>query len=368
MNCKGCGQKIQFEDKNKPGYAPKKEDNTNLLVCQRCFKIKNYGNNISYEQGSEQKHYQIVKKLIQDETGLIVYLIDIFNFEISLLLDIEKISKFKKIYFVINKKDIMPKSLNDDKVVNWTKKKFKKMYANKIIDIDYICARDLKDVAYVKNKIEKYRLQDNVFVIGSANVGKSTFINSLLKIEKNKEQQITTSSFPGTTIEKIKIPLKNNKYIVDTPGIIYKNSFWNAVGDSTIKAILPKSEVKQIVYQLNSSQSIIIGGLAIFNYIKGSKKGFNLFFSNEITFLRCKFENKEKTFESSITKKQVFPIENKDQKFRDLTTKKIILKEDKKVDIVIAGLGWFSFKGEKNDIISIDLPANIDIFIRGGMI
>ena len=41
--CSGCGIELQFEDKNKEGYVPEEKFITqDNLLCQRCFKIKNY--------------------------------------------------------------------------------------------------------------------------------------------------------------------------------------------------------------------------------------------------------------------------------------------------------------------------------------
>ena len=42
--CIGCGVELQFEDKTKEGYVPEEKFVTEEnLLCQRCFKIKNYG-------------------------------------------------------------------------------------------------------------------------------------------------------------------------------------------------------------------------------------------------------------------------------------------------------------------------------------
>ena len=44
--CTGCGMELQFEDEKKEGYVP--EEKFILegdLLCQRYFKIKNYGKN-----------------------------------------------------------------------------------------------------------------------------------------------------------------------------------------------------------------------------------------------------------------------------------------------------------------------------------
>ena len=44
--CTGCGMELQFEDEKKEGYVPEEKFiMEGELLCQRCFKIKNYGKN-----------------------------------------------------------------------------------------------------------------------------------------------------------------------------------------------------------------------------------------------------------------------------------------------------------------------------------
>ena len=46
--CLGCGIELQCEDKNKEGFVPEEKLLTQEnLLCQRCYKIKNYGQNLA---------------------------------------------------------------------------------------------------------------------------------------------------------------------------------------------------------------------------------------------------------------------------------------------------------------------------------
>lgn len=40
--CIGCGVTIQTEDKQGLGYAPKASLTKENVICQRCFRLKNY--------------------------------------------------------------------------------------------------------------------------------------------------------------------------------------------------------------------------------------------------------------------------------------------------------------------------------------
>ena len=72
-------------------------------------------------------------------------------------------------------------------------------------------------------KIEQYRKGRDVYVVGVTNVGKSTLINAIIQEITGDKDIITTSRFPGTTLDKIEIPLDDGSYIYDTPGIIHRH-------------------------------------------------------------------------------------------------------------------------------------------------
>ena len=60
--------------------------------------------------------------------------------------------------------------------------------------------------------IEEYREGKDVYIVGCTNVGKSTFINRIIKEVTGEGDVITTSHFPGTTLDMIEIPLMMEKH------------------------------------------------------------------------------------------------------------------------------------------------------------
>ncbi len=50
-------------------------------------------------------------------------------------------------------------------------------------------------------------------MVGCTNVGKSTFINRIIKEVTGEGDVITTSHFPGTTLDIIEIPLDDGKCV-----------------------------------------------------------------------------------------------------------------------------------------------------------
>src|SRR5699024_8159799 len=120
--------------------------------------------------------------------------------------------------------------------------------------------------------IEYHRDGKDVYIVGTTNVGKSTFINTLIKESTGFKDVITTSYFPGTTLGFIKIPLDDQSYFIDTPGIVNKQQIAHFLSPEDLKVITPRKEIKSRVYQLNNQQTLYIGGLARLDFIKGERQ------------------------------------------------------------------------------------------------
>src|SRR5690606_2806779 len=145
----------------------------------------------------------------------------------------------------------------------------------------------------VVEAIDKQRQGRDVYVVGTANVGKSTLINRLLKEFGDGEESITTSPYPGTTLDTIHIPLDDGKEIVDMPGILRRDRMSEWVDPKELKTIIPDQEIKPKVYQLNEGQTLFVGGLARMDYIEGKRQAFVCSVANSLYIHRTKFEKAE---------------------------------------------------------------------------
>lgn len=367
LYCYGCGQILQCEDETKTGYVPDKilETKENIL-CQRCFKLQHYNTN-SEVQLVEEDYITILKNIARED-ALLVYVIDVFNFESSLIKNLNQYLANNKILVLANKRDLIPSSVKDEKLLDWIRAKLADNHINNVIDIIMSSGQTNYNVDLILNKIDTLREGKDVYLIGNANVGKSTFINSLLKNYSNETDKfITTSSFPGTTLNVIRIPLDRKSYIYDTPGIIQKDSMLYAVEPRILKYLLPRKEIKPLTYQLKSGQSLFIGGLATFDFVSGNETGFTCYFSTFVKVHRTKLEKKEASFNSIVSSKSIQPNSNRITSFNDLTLKKIELEKPGKVDIVISGYGWISFE-YSNQIIEVYVPKNCNVYVREALI
>lgn len=367
--CIGCGAEIQSENQNKQGYLPKsvveKSIEENNLVCKRCFRLKNYNEVSDVELGAED-FYKLIKTLSKKD-GLIVKVVDIFDFSGSWIEDvIDIVGNNKDIVLVANKLDLLPKSVKQNKIKQWL---FKMLKAKgiKVKDILLISAIKNHGIEEAAARIDELRNGKDVYIIGATNVGKSTFINKLIELTTGDKNVITTSHFPGTTLGMIEIPLDRATSIYDTPGIILDYDIAHYLDAKSLKLVMPKKEIKARVFQLNAEQSLFFGGMARVDFIKGERQSFTLYASNLVDIHRTKLSNADALFEKHLGTLLKPPFEDNISIFKKQVKKNFKI-EDRKIDIVISGLGWITVNSDSGCEIDIYVPEEIEVFVRESII
>ena len=135
--CVGCGIILQSDDRDKDGYV----DDINKDLCLRCFMIKNYGK-YSYTDKNNIDYMKIFDNI--SDNGLVIYVSSI------LTLNLDYIDKFKNVILVITKRDIMPKSIKDNKLVKYIKDRY-----NNILDVEIISSLKNYNLDSLYAKINK---------------------------------------------------------------------------------------------------------------------------------------------------------------------------------------------------------------------
>lgn len=315
--CIGCGIVLQSNDKSKEGYV--REDKINDSVyCENCFKLIHYG-----KVNSSNKDIDF-KKIINDINKTkypVLFVIDILNLNEENL-EFFNMIKNKK-YIILTKFDILPKGIKEGKIVKY----FKDNFLN-VDDIYCVSGINNYNVEKIFNILrdKKYK---NVYLTGFTNAGKSTLLNSFLKLNGMKEV-LTTSSSVNTTKENINININGINFI-DTPGFKYNNSLYNELNEKEIIRIIPKKELKVKTFQVYNGDSIVIDNILRIDY-KGDPNSLNFYMNNNLMYKRFKTKNKDYLNKYNFKEYEI----------------------NGKKDIVISGLGF----------IKLNKSGNIKIYIK----
>lgn len=321
--CIGCGAILQNKDPLLDGYTEGLEKE----YCERCFRIQNYGEYKKVLKDNDS-FFKILDN-INKTNDLVLLVVDLFSMNNNLKQIINHLNN--DILLVLTKRDILPLSLKDEKLLNYD-------LGINVLDKVVISSNKNYGMDNLFDKINKYKKSNNVYIVGYTNAGKSTLINKLIYNYSDLSSNITTSILPSTTLDTIEIKLNEELTLIDTPGILDGNDFIYNLDSKELKKILPKKEIKPITYQIKNKQYIYIEELV---KIESSNNNLTFFISNTLSIQRL-FKDKE---EYSYLKE---------------------IEVDSNQDIVISGLGFI--KVSKKEKIKIYTKYNMDIYTRDSLI
>ena len=323
--CNGCGAILQTTDAAKEGYAI----SLSHTLCNRCFRIQNYNEYEKVEKTNEE--FVPILKKISETNSLVVLVVDILNINKDLKYLTSHLSN--DILLVLTKRDVLPYSLNDEKLLSYD-------YGINYIDAVMISSNKNYGLDELYEKINYYKKNKKVYVVGYSNVGKSTLINKLIYHYSDSKITITTSMLPSTTLDMIEVPITDDLILVDTPGIIEDGNIINYVEPNLLKKIICKKEIKPITYQVKQKQVIMI---------------------EDIGYIECENVNNFTFYMSNLLKI--------DRKFKDIkkqNLKEHIIRVKEHQDIVILGLGFI--KTTNQDTLKVYLLDGVDIYTRTSLI
>lgn len=362
--CSGCGVFIQTEDETRAGYAPASALKRDVVICQRCFRLKHY--NDVKDIPLDHKEFTDTLHELGKKNALVVKVVDIFDFEGSWIPGFQRYVGHNDVLILANKVDLLPKSVNKGKLKNWIAREAKE-HGLRFKDIVLISAEKNQGIQDAASSIDHWRRERDVYVTGCTNVGKSTFINSIMQeFGGDVEQLITTSNFPGTTLDMITIPLEDDSDLHDTPGIINEKQIAHFVNHKELKQITPNKEIKPKVFQLNEQQTLFIGALARLDFTQGEPNSFVAYFSNDLFIHRTKLENADHLFETQAGELLSPPGKETLQKMPSFVKHSFKISSPK-TDIVIAGLGWISVREEGAEVV-VHVPEGVGVSLREAII
>ncbi|MDO4197357.1 MAG: 50S ribosome-binding GTPase [Erysipelotrichaceae bacterium] len=328
--CKGCGAELQCEDKNSIGYVVNNEQ----AYCQRCFRLSHYGDTKSMYSNfvTNEKILDIYKKYSNE---LFVVIIDILDALVIEQDDLLELFKDYSTMLVVNKTDLMPVNMTDDKISS--------IFSRKLFELNRKYPKTR--CAILTNKFEGafneqfFEVLDDLGVnrvvfAGRANAGKSSLINKLIKSD-----YLTTSMYPGTTLSDVEIDF--GKYIfIDTPGLVDVNNYSTHLNNDKYKLSKIDKTIKPQVFQFVDRQSYFYQGLLRVDVIPKEKSSIIFYINNNQEIHRTKSENADDYYQKHYSEF--------DLKVKPLSEKEYSI--DGEQLFVIKGLGLFKING-KCDIV-----------------
>jgi ribosome biogenesis GTPase YqeH len=360
-----------------PGGTATRED----VVCRRCFRIRNYGEFSRVEVSPDVYAKQVSH--IAAHPGLVLYVLDVFDLDGSLVKNLAKYIGQSRVLVVVNKIDLMPREVKVEALASWVRQTVER---TGIVpeDILFVSAQDQSSVAEILGAVERSG-EDLVYVVGMANVGKSTLLNGMLS-KLGQNTRFTASRAPGTTLGLTAIKVSDRDgtplTLVDTPGLIHGDRVQDRLCTDCLKVAVPRARLRPKVFQLNSGQSLWIGGIVRFDFEHGPRQPVVCYVSNELVIHRTKLERAEYIGEVHLDDILKVPCASCRKEVRP--SKKTVIASGKferqakaagnaktfsrsGCDIVIPGLGWITLMG--SDFFgAVWAPTGVPIRLRPRMI
>lgn len=320
--CIGCGVELQNTSKFKDGYV----NDLSFVLCERCFVIKNYGQNKITRKSNAD--YMAILDKIRDK-DIVVYVSSV------LTLNLDYLSKFKHVILVLTKRDVLPKSIKDGKLVDYVKRKYKN-----IDDVIIVSAYKKYNLDQLYIRLEKCKGKD-IYFVGITNSGKSTLINEMIRSYNGYLGDITMSNYPSTTLGVVDVSI-GTLNIKDTPGIVIENSMVNYLDDKKIKKINSKKEIKPVTMQIEGTGAILIDDILRIEY-ETDKSSMTFYVSNNL---------------------KVDGISMKNPRLLDKYIRRFVIDDNE--DLVIEDIGFIKFT--KKTVVKICCLNDVYMYVRDKLV
>ncbi|KGG54055.1 ribosome biogenesis GTPase YqeH [Lactobacillus sp. wkB10] len=365
--CIGCGAVLQSDSPQEAGFLPasclkqarESEDEGNDIYCQRCFRLRHYNEIMPVE--SDNDDFLKLLNSLSEKKALIVNVVDLFDFTNSLLSAITRFIGKNDFILVGNKFDLFPQNSRQSKIKDWMRQEANRvgLFPKKVF---LVSAKNKENLSELIAYLDQNSRDRDVYFVGTTNVGKSTLINAIIDQMGDIQNLITTSRFPGTTLDKIEIPLANGHFLVDTPGIITENQLATRLNAQELSMISPQKQLKPVTFQLNSGNTLFLAGLGRVDFLKGEKASFTVYAARGLYIHRTKTENADSFYDKHLGELLNPPSQSDELpplKWQEYHTKE-------KSDLLLGGIGFVTVPA--NCLVRVYTPGQIGLGIRRALI
>ena len=259
-DCYGCGVALQTERADVSGYVDPTLYETKrvhrqlfgMMLCARCGDLSNgvMVNAVAGQGGARMSQglitpSQLREQLthIRDKKVLVVKVVDVTDFHGSFLNKVRDVVGGNPILLVLTKCDLLPKGTDLELLKEWARQEVEVKRRLTLAGIECVSSRKGDGIDKSVMAMFAERKGRDVYVIGSANVGKSSFIRAALKSMREQgnygvpaKRLPTASAMPGTTLGIIPLQAfegKGNLY--DTPGVFLHHRMNSILSGPDIK-------------------------------------------------------------------------------------------------------------------------------------
>ena len=185
--CVGCGIKLQCEDEAKEGYVNPNAFSRSFILCKRCYQLKHYG---KFSESKELKNTIDMLHKSAKKNDLVILICDVALVYTPLIKALKELNSFTNVIMVCNRYDLYKDYIKLEKAYSFINKEIKnaKLNIKKVFIVD-------NNIEEIFDFIDEKSINNNAYLLGLENAGKTTFINNILKEIAHEDKNFLTNTF-----------------------------------------------------------------------------------------------------------------------------------------------------------------------------
>jgi len=268
--CYGCGVGLQTKDVDVAGYVDRETYATkathgqfDIMLCARCAALSNgrFVNAVEGQGGTKAAPGLITPKQLRDQLKpirekkvLVVKVVDVTDFHGSFLKKVRDVVGGNPILLVVTKIDLLGDGVDEAALEAWVAREAE-LRKLTLAGIALVSSRKGFGMREAVLQMMRERRGRDVYVLGAANVGKSSFIRAAMDELRSagnyfapSKRLPVASAMPGTTLGVIPLKAFEGKGVLfDTPGVFLHHRLNSLLSAEELSEMRLGSSLKKFV-------------------------------------------------------------------------------------------------------------------------